>query len=655
LKLKLNNFKRFSSLEIELDQPLTVLVGRNNSGKSTILEAIRVAFEDLRSDFYLNKKLGKTGTAESILTCMLSEDEWDNAIKLVRDQFPEDVDRGEVIALLGDTPIEIRKLIQYVNGNITNNYREVKLFSEKILSQINPRAHQAIRSAVHNLRGQNLAIFAGMMYLSAERVMDSQENFVPFNNLAQHSERHRLVRNNLYFLKKQRQEKYEEIIKKITRIFPDIQNIEAILNEFTGRIDLDLQEGSYKSDIGELGSGTKALVMIMGRILSPGTTIALLDEPDVNMHSGLVQELARALEEVSKETQIIISSHHEAFVNRIDRSNIIHVKRKDVLESTASLLTDRQQITEILEDIGIPLSNYSVAEAITSKVIVIGEGDSDWTYLTSLARKAEKYEELMSVAPVYHALGGKGRTVDAKLLDRIYNSPAPFVFIRDRDETKAKRMADIETKLGRNRVHFLTRREIENYCLDYEAILQLLKDKSVTKSQEIQNKVDAVTIETLKEKVKELANSLKMKVVILRFIENLPVLRFLEGDEISKFVEDNMVTTLDEARNIIIDFKSNVLDKLSELKSDDLVSVLKEQYSELDNLWQGDQILSLCPGKDLIKLINNWATENFGINVTALLLIERLKRVDPEIVQLIEKIIDASKATPLPESATSSG
>jgi hypothetical protein len=216
-------------------------------------------------------------------------------------------------------------------------------------------------------------------------------------------------------------------------------------------------------------------------------------------------------------------------------------------------------------------------------------------------------------------------------------------------------MADIETKLGRNRVHFLTRREIENYCLDYEAILQLLKDKSVTKSQEIQNKVDAVTIETLKEKVKELANSLKMKVVILRFIENLPVLRFLEGDEISKFVEDNMVTTLDEARNIIIDFKSNVLDKLSELKSDDLVSVLKEQYSELDNLWQGDQILSLCPGKDLIKLINNWATENFGINVTALLLIERLKRVDPEIVQLIEKIIDASKATPLPESATSSG
>jgi ABC-type multidrug transport system ATPase subunit len=455
-------------------------------------------------------------------------------------------------------------------------------------------------------------------------------------------------------LKKQRPEKYEEIIKKITRIFPDIQNIEAIFNEFTGKVDLDLEEGGFRSDISELGSGTKALVMIMGRILSPNTTIALLDEPDINMHSGLVQELARALEEVSKETQIIISSHHEAFVNRIDRSNIIHVKRKDILESTASRLTDRAQITEILEDIGVSLDNYSIAEAITSKVIVIGEGDSDWTYLTALARRVGKYEELMSVVPVYHALGGKGRIVDAKLLDKIYKSPAPFIFIRDKDEAKAKHMADIENKLGKNRVHFLARREIENYCLDYEAILQLLLDRAETKSQDIKNKVNALTVDSIRTTVKALADSLKMKVVILRFIENLPALRFLEGDEISKFVEDNKATTLEEANDVVRDFKINVMDKLSDLKSNDLISILKQQYTELDYQWNEDQILNLCPGKDLLRLINNWATENFGINITAVLLIERLKKVDPEIAGLIEKIVDASKAAPLPTSKTSS-
>jgi predicted ATPase len=202
LKLKLSNFKRFSSLEIDLDQPITVLVGQNNSGKSTILEALRIAFEDnLRNEVYLNKKIGKTGTFECIVTCKLNEEEWFNAIKLVRQRAPVDIDVKNIIPLLAGVPIVITRGIQYVNGNVTNNYRQVALISEEVFSQIDTGAHTLIRDTVSGLRGQNIAVFAGVMYLSAERLLEAQESFVPFNSLTQQGERHRLVRNNLYFLR----------------------------------------------------------------------------------------------------------------------------------------------------------------------------------------------------------------------------------------------------------------------------------------------------------------------------------------------------------------------------------------------------------------------------------------------------------------------
>ncbi len=40
VKIKLHNFKRFKKLSIKLDKDLNLLVGDNDSGKSTILLAI---------------------------------------------------------------------------------------------------------------------------------------------------------------------------------------------------------------------------------------------------------------------------------------------------------------------------------------------------------------------------------------------------------------------------------------------------------------------------------------------------------------------------------------------------------------------------------------------------------------------------------------
>src|SRR5262249_40531022 len=46
-RLKLKDFRGFESLDLELDEKLTVLVGKNGSGKSTVLDAIAVGVQSL--------------------------------------------------------------------------------------------------------------------------------------------------------------------------------------------------------------------------------------------------------------------------------------------------------------------------------------------------------------------------------------------------------------------------------------------------------------------------------------------------------------------------------------------------------------------------------------------------------------------------------
>src|SRR5579859_4590954 len=53
--IHLQNFKKFQDVEIELSSPFTVLMGENNSGKTTILQAIHLVLQGL-CDIYYNPR-----------------------------------------------------------------------------------------------------------------------------------------------------------------------------------------------------------------------------------------------------------------------------------------------------------------------------------------------------------------------------------------------------------------------------------------------------------------------------------------------------------------------------------------------------------------------------------------------------------------------
>lgn len=49
-KVEIENFRGIGSMEIELERDVTVLVGENNTGKTSMLEALRLCLDTVRSD-----------------------------------------------------------------------------------------------------------------------------------------------------------------------------------------------------------------------------------------------------------------------------------------------------------------------------------------------------------------------------------------------------------------------------------------------------------------------------------------------------------------------------------------------------------------------------------------------------------------------------
>jgi predicted ATP-dependent endonuclease of OLD family len=642
-ELKFANFRRFRDVKIDINRALVVFIGRNNSGKSTILEALGILLNAHGGygGVYLNKN-DQTGTATIEATLSLNKNEWVSTIKLVAHEFPKiEIPLESLSQQLDNSQILVEWRSSYVDGKQTSTQRTFKLLNEQIITNLDSQLQNVIRRAVANLTNQNLAVMFGVVLLTADRRIQRDEGFIPFNSFIQRPDRHELIRNSLYHLKRKDRAKYDQLTRRITSVFQDLGDIDVIHNEDTGNVDLSVTEADKPTDFTEMGGGTKSLVIVLTRLLAPNTSVALLDEPDVNMHPGLVRDLVLFLRQISSDTQIILSSHHETFVNELDRGEIYHVLISGKLTSAVEKLETPTSAVRLLEDIGITPTNFLRAEASTSRAIVLGEGPTDWIYIKEFARRLGKYEELMRAMPVYLPLGGK-RMIDSRVLDGMHGSPVPFVLVRDRDEYNNQAIEEMVAKIGERRVHFLNRREIENYCVDAKAILHLLKARAQTKDASTSNVVNALSAEDIRQKLLQLAAKYKRKVLLMRFIQSFPPLRLLSSEELATFIERN---TQRNDEDTINDLCGNILDKFSALNRTELNSVLLKESTALNTDWNDNTALKMCPGKDLFKEINKWTSADYGISFSPKEIIDYLDEIDQDIVSLVQKILDVGASS----------
>lgn len=655
LKVKLVNFRRFVDEEIDLNPGLNVFVGRNNSGKSTILEAVGLALNySGMGGVELNKAVD-TGTCVVSLTLTLSQGEWSKAIKLVTHEFRG---RDELRLALSRETLEKLARIQIVNerkasfseGRRTNTARTFSVSNPESLAQFDPLVTKVVQRALSVLGGQNIIpLFRSTTYLSTERRLRHAEEWIPFNRLVTMAEAPEFVRNRLLNLQRRDPDKFQELKVKILSVF-DIEDFDVDKNWDTGQVVLTITDRGKEYDINEMGGGTRSFIFLFSYLYFSGMDIALIDEPDINMHPMLVGNLVEFFRTLSEDTQLILTSHNKAFMDRLNDSEISRVEYFDDVGSKVRRLDTQSDRWSLLAHLGVSLKGSQKAEGAFAKLTVFTEGPSDKKYIERFADKMGKHQEFIRQKPLFVPIEGtmkRRNKVDPKIFDKIWMErarvPAPILLVLDKDETMQEKI-DRDVKLfGANRIHYLNRREIENYLLEPKAILRLLREKAekYRRDKHVIDTLAEMTEDYLLKKIYELVErgNLRHKVRILKFLRNFYPLHFVSYEDVGGLIKQYRNRSDDY---IVKDLLLRFYEKVSEQPKGEMFKILKKVDETLDKEWDARKLF-LCPGKDLFTLINKWTEEEFQITFSPKEVIDYLDHVDDDIVQLVNKILTFEK------------
>ena len=335
-KFQIVNFKSFRDLAIELNENLNIFTGKNNSGKTTVLEALALWHECFNK---LVRKAGRSGSNyrkdDFILGTSHTQDKYFpfDQINSVRSPNFEDIfyNRDK------HNRIELRALITNEGDEINIDFRIGDSGMNYVIELINFREYSFNK---FNFFFKNLPEVFGLFYASPVASIEQKENFVTDPQLKEYIHTRRsasVLRNRLYKLYRNPDPNlFVRFMENLSYILYD--NRETIKIGTSSDIQQDTQvifdfsiggQGADK-DIGLLGSGSLQIIEILLNLFQPGESkkdmnLVLLDEPDSHIHRDIQSRLMDVITTFPQTNQLFISTHNESLIRNADLDHLLHL------------------------------------------------------------------------------------------------------------------------------------------------------------------------------------------------------------------------------------------------------------------------------------------------------------------------------------------
>lgn len=370
-ELTLRNFKSIEEQTYEFAQ-FDLLVGRNNSGKSTILQALAI-WQFCVDEFRRVKRRGKTGK-QVVLP---------NFTALPVPEFNllwrEKTDRRypKVNGAKKQEFILIEIDVTWVTDSIQPSQHS---FGVK-LRYSSPQTIYAIPSegweSFRNLEGegdQSNSLFPVIAYVPPFSGLEPNEEWRddgPLRKQVGKAQPGSVLRNLLLRVWEENREDWTEIKRVIKQWFSvDLSNPKYERGVDTQIVCEYSQEGkSY--DIISGGSGFHQTLTLLAFFYGYKPTTILLDEPDAHLHVNLQREILdyfKNQKALQRNTQFLIATHAEEFIQGVDVRQIISllVRIPKRVESTPAILTAMADVSNLeitqLSELSIPILLYVEGE-----------------------------------------------------------------------------------------------------------------------------------------------------------------------------------------------------------------------------------------------------------------------------------------------------
>jgi len=383
--ISITNFKAYPKVKIDCNEKFNFIVGENNVGKSTLLEAVQLWKVSYDCLIQKNNRQFYGGNTPRYLPF---ENLFFLRLSNINDIF--NVPRKPLsitITLAHGEELYPLKIELQKPGSIDSyfrvkyNYGNFSTFSDKI---------QELDLKLNN------AIF---LY-QTKPVFHSIKN-EPFYNHAQLLKKislgksHEVIRNKL--LKCESNEnKFESIQEKLKSVFDTTftlrrKNKSKQDEEF---VRITIQEGSKKEvDISLVGSGILQVLEIFSTLefinkSEHSLNILLIDEPDSHVHSNLQSALIDELRN-DENNQVFLISHNDRLIQKADERELFFINSLNISEGVIKSVPKDSYSSVVSCLAGILLE---LSEEEEQKIIVITEGKTDKKILETAWNKLNEDE-----------------------------------------------------------------------------------------------------------------------------------------------------------------------------------------------------------------------------------------------------------------------
>ncbi len=403
-KVRVRSFKQFEDQTFDLSNHI-VLAGPNNSGKTTLLQAIVVwnlALQRWKSERKPEAK-GKRRTG----------------VPITRKDF---------------TAVPLREMnLLWTNTSTALKKSEGKTGYPRVLEiELNATEGESAWNLAFEFRYQSAEqIYARPAERDVDHVAGATANFgivhvPPFSGIGVQETRYDppyqslligqgkpgdILRNLLLELhQREDASDWEALCARIEEIFgyrlqpPKYEGLPFIVCEYLpGLTKPKHRDGQATLDISCAGSGFHQVLMLLAFFYARPSTVLLLDEPDAHLHVVLQKQMYDLLRlvAVQRRCQLIIATHAEVLIDSTSPDLIVSFFRKPHrLVSN----TEKDQVREALKR--LPATDILLAER--SDAILYVEGEGDFNLLREWARiLGHPLREWFEQSPFWHSNMGR--------------------------------------------------------------------------------------------------------------------------------------------------------------------------------------------------------------------------------------------------------
>ena len=381
MKLVAFSVKNYRSIiearEVNLNN-YNVLIGKNNEGKSNMLRALYLCMAHISRYNYVSTDFEHNYMTERMLR-IDKRYKWNNDFPISLRNRKQG--RKSIFNLLFELNAnELKDLNKEINVNIKTN--EIKIHIE--FDEESKATISFPKKGTNSLTRRSLAVMHFLsnriqyIYIPAVRTEEQASRLIEENitNQLEELEENDEYKNALEKVK-ELQEKYltqisQVISDELKEFIPKVKKVKINPREKKGLYSSTMQiliDDGTLTDMDYKGDGIKSLVvlaLLKNRKLSNNiSNIIAIDEPEAHLHQGAIDELIKTMKELSKNNQIIISTHNGLFTNFTDISDNLIINDGKVKPA--------KNISQIRDVLGIK----SYDNLTNARFVLLVEGEND--------------------------------------------------------------------------------------------------------------------------------------------------------------------------------------------------------------------------------------------------------------------------------------